>query len=366
MNMNIISTLNAAKQMARNANEAYSATPMGTLGNLNFKQNGGSPARRHPGIFERIGTSLVALKSALFSTSEQRAQMRQAGADLRAMKRCGHLFGKLTADMTQDKNLASVAVTLGRMCASVPQSEGARATLGPRLEKSLSHVTDQDRADILAGVRAMQQANASGTGGVALSNGGMIILDHIARTLSKTGGADSSDAAATAGTAPAVHSKAANGGMVDLPEVKLTQAEEASHQAPAKLSPLNLSEPAASKTPPPIPPRPPGYLASPRVKPAGPQPAIPPRPGSHASTPASKAVDAKASDGAVLVDGKPVPKRKPRVADVVTQIAVAVLKEQDLVKKIADAVLKEREMASKSPGRGAPSASFAPAPVRVK
>lgn len=45
--MTIISTLNAAKQVARNDKQDYAATSMGTLGNLKFKLTG-APWRDAP------------------------------------------------------------------------------------------------------------------------------------------------------------------------------------------------------------------------------------------------------------------------------------------------------------------------------
>ena len=88
--MTIISTLNAAKQVARNDKQDYAATSMGTLGNLKFKLTG-APWRDARGLFGRLGTGLKALKMVLFSSSSQRAQIRDQGQELRAMKRCGHL-----------------------------------------------------------------------------------------------------------------------------------------------------------------------------------------------------------------------------------------------------------------------------------
>lgn len=87
-------------------------------------------ARRPEGLFGRLGTGLKALKMVLFSSSSQRAQIRDQGQELRAMKRCGHLYGKLTADLTEPRNVASVAKTLARMGASVPQDQGAKQAWG--------------------------------------------------------------------------------------------------------------------------------------------------------------------------------------------------------------------------------------------
>lgn len=346
--MTIISTLNAAKQVARNDKQDYAATSMGTLGNLKFKLTGGTMARRPEGLFGRLGTGLKALKMVLFSSSSQRAQIRDQGQELRAMKRCGHLYGKLTADLTEPRNVASVAKTLARMGASVPQDQGAKQAWGKMLEKTLDLVTDQDRQDILDGVLVMRNADVE-PGGVALSHASMMILDHIARTLMNAGGARS---AGQADATAAVTNTVADGKAHEVPGVKLTVTDSGSPLTPSKPSPLSLSESAV--TPPPIPPSPPGFVATPHMKPAGPSPAIPPRPAGHASASTVKSAEAKPS-GAETVLPKPVPSRKSRVADIVKQIAEAALKEQE----------KAAASRIKTPGV-APRASVSATSVRVK
>ncbi|MFY4257983.1 hypothetical protein ACOTCG_10325 [Achromobacter xylosoxidans] len=350
--MTNISTFHAAQLMARDASQSFAATPMGTLGNQKFQLNGGTQARSPEGALRKFFMVLKKAPSVIFSSAAERAAIREKGQELRAMKRCGHLFGKLTADLAEPGNAASVAKTLARMGASVPQGQGAKAAWGPMLEKTLGLVTDQDRLDVLAGVRAMKDACAK-PGGVALTNAGMMILDHIERTLVTEGGVKGTGQAGTAGTAPAVANTLASSATQGVPAVKLTQTDTGSPVAPSKPSPLNLSE--SAKTSPPIPPRPPGFVSSPRMKPAGPSPTVPPRPAGHASTPTVKSADAKPADAEPALQ-KPVPSRKSRVADIVRQIAEAALKEQE---KAASSGIKASGSAASRAGVGA-------APVRVK
>ena len=215
------------------------------------------------------------------------------------------------------------------------------------LEKTLDLVTDQDRQDILDGVLVMRNADVE-PGGVALSHASMMILDHIARTLMNAGGARS---AGQADATAAVTNTVADGKAHEVPGVKLTVTDSGSPLTPSKPSPLSLSESAV--TPPPIPPRPPGFVATPHMKPAGPRQRSP-RPAGHASASTVKSAEAKPS-GAETVLPKPVPSRKSRVADIVKQIAEAALKEQE----------KAAASRIKTPGV-APRASVSATSVRVK
>ena len=120
---------------------------------------------------------------------------------------------------------------------------------------------------------------------------------------------------------------------------------------PSKPSPLSLSESAV--TPPPIPPRPPGFVATPHMKPAGPSPAIPASGRSRFRV--DRQIRRAKPSGAETVLPKPVPSRKSRVADIVKQIAEAALKEQE----------KAAASRIKTPGV-APRASVSATSVRVK
>ncbi|MFY3287060.1 hypothetical protein ACOTEE_17235 [Achromobacter xylosoxidans] len=349
--MTNISTFHAAQLMARDANQSFAATPMGTLGNQKFLLTGGTPARSPEGALRKFFMVLKKAPSVIFSSAAERAAIREKGQELRAMKRCGHLFGKLTADMADPSNAASVAKTLARMGASVPQGQGAKAAWGPMLEKTLGLVTDRDRQDVLAGVLAMKEACAK-PGGVALTNAGMMILDQIERTLVTENGAKGAGQTGAAGTASAVANKPADSATQEVPAVKLTRTDAGSPVTPSKPSPLNLSESAVTR--PPIPPRPPGYVASPPTKPAGPSPTVPPRPAGHASSSKVASTDAKPS-GAETAPQKPLPAQKSRVAEIVRQIAEAALKEQE-----------KAASASKVPGSVAPRAGVSATSVRVK
>ena len=148
----------------------------------------------------------------------------------------------------------------------------------------------------------------------------MMILDHIARTLMNAGGARS---AGQADATAAVTNTVADGKAHEV-RVKLTVTDSGSPLTPSKPSPLSLSESAV--TPPPIPPRPPGFVATPHMKPAGPRQRSP---VGRSRFRVDRQIRRGQPSGAETVLPKPVPSRKSRVADIVKQIAEAALKEQE-------------------------------------
>ncbi|MFY3305592.1 hypothetical protein ACOTEY_25870 [Achromobacter xylosoxidans] len=279
--MTTISTLHAAKLVARNEKQDYAKMPMGTLGNLSFKLTGRTQAPRSEGMLGRLGTGLKMLKMMIFSSAAQRAEIREKGMELRAVKRCGHLFGKLTADLTEPENIASVVKTLARMGASIPSGQGTKEVWEAMLEKTLRRVTPNDLYDICKGATAIRDS-ALKRGGVALPLASINILAHILSTGENMGFVDNTRA---------------GGAVQKVPAVKLTETEPDSAVTPSQPSPLNLSEPVLP--PQPIPPRPVGDTSKKDTTPTtdlNTSPPIPPRPVSSAPTPTVKSSDAKPSE----------------------------------------------------------------------
>ena len=138
-----ISTLHAASLLRRHDMKLDSHGEMGTLGNLKFAAVGGAvPARGlprqdpdTPGRAEGCAVQHVA----------QRADMAK-GEALRAQKRCGHLFGKLTASMADGASVASVDKTLRRMTDRMPAGDVDGKWRGP-LQDALAKVNEGPGGD---------------------------------------------------------------------------------------------------------------------------------------------------------------------------------------------------------------------------
>ena len=79
-----ISTLHAASLLRRHDMKLDSHGEMGTLGNLKFAAVGGTAPSRRADFLDKIRIRLGALKDVLFSTSQQRADMRAKGERARA------------------------------------------------------------------------------------------------------------------------------------------------------------------------------------------------------------------------------------------------------------------------------------------
>ena len=151
-----ISTLHAASLLRRHDMKLDSHGEMGTLGNLKFAAVGGTAPSRRADFLDKIRIRLGALKDVLFSTSQQRADMRAKGA-LRAQKRCGHLFGKLTASMADGASVASVDKTLRRMTDRMPAGDVDGKWRGP-LQDALAKVNEKDLEAMREGMQDLELA----------------------------------------------------------------------------------------------------------------------------------------------------------------------------------------------------------------
>ncbi|MFY3287062.1 hypothetical protein ACOTEE_17245 [Achromobacter xylosoxidans] len=152
-----ISTLHAASLLRRHDLKLDSHGAMGTLGNLKFAAAGGTAPSRRAHFFDKIGIRLGALKDVLFSSSQQRADMRARGETLRAEKRCAHLFGKLTAPMIDGAGVASVDKTLRRMTNMMPAQDVEGKWRGP-LQDALTKVNAKDLEAMREGLQDLEQA----------------------------------------------------------------------------------------------------------------------------------------------------------------------------------------------------------------
>lgn len=155
--MTQISTLHAASLLRRDAMKLDSHGAMGTLGNLKFAAQGGTGPSRRAGFLDKVRIRLGALKDVLLSSSERRAQIRLEGESLRAAKRCGHLFGKLTADMGNSANIASADKTLQRMMANTTASS-VNGKWRETLEKALARVNDKDLEAMRTGLLELDES----------------------------------------------------------------------------------------------------------------------------------------------------------------------------------------------------------------
>lgn len=152
-----ISTLHAASLLRRHDLKLDSHGAMGTLGNLKFAAAGGTAPSRRAHFFDKIGIRLGALKDVLFSSSQQRADMRARGETLRAEKRCAHLFGKLTAPLIDGAGVASVDKTLRRMTNMMPAQDVEGKWRGP-LQDALTKVNAKDLEAMREGLQDLEQA----------------------------------------------------------------------------------------------------------------------------------------------------------------------------------------------------------------
>lgn len=260
-----ISTLHAASLLRRHDMKLDSHGEMGTLGNLKFAAVGGTAPSRRADFLDKIRIRLGALKDVLFSTSQQRADMRAKGEALRAQKRCGHLFGKLTASMADGASVASVDKTLRRMTDRMPAGDVDGKWRGP-LQNALAKVNAKDLEAMRDGLRDLEQAYPVSVGQPPDNARALVELlkSMLAPVEAGTTGDSPVPAQATEASSASATASASTASSTQIPIPTPVSA-----QAPgaATVGDDGGSNPPQGLIPPPPPPPPPPVAKSPAPKP---------------------------------------------------------------------------------------------------